>query len=208
MNTLSVLLSGENTPWMNSLAHAFQQNPNFGSVDIVAPPDTMAQAAKQQPDVLLWRPDVHDPALPVCDLIKQCPCLIPIAVVQNPNQLNLLELLKDGLCGCLPMRLRPRQIVSAVDMMVTEGLVCLPRFNAESFSHLLRNNFKHEDSSLDLLTGREREIFYLLADNNSNQEIAELLCLAESTVKSHLHNIFRKLGVRNRSGALIVLHHS
>lgn len=61
---------------------------------------------------------------------------------------------------------------------------------------------------MNILTNREQEILLLVTENYSNQEIAQQLCLAESTVKSHLHNIFRKLGVRNRSEALAHIFYS
>ena len=55
---------------------------------------------------------------------------------------------------------------------------------------------------LDPLTERELEILQLLADGYTNQEIAERLILVLGTVKAHNHNIFSKLGVRNRVQAI------
>ncbi|MGI5920312.1 MAG: response regulator transcription factor [Syntrophomonadaceae bacterium] len=54
---------------------------------------------------------------------------------------------------------------------------------------------------LDSLSNREREVLALLLNGAANQEIASQLCLAESTVKTHLHNIYHKIGVRNRKEA-------
>ena len=48
------------------------------------------------------------------------------------------------------------------------------------------------------LTPREREITKLIYEGKSNSEIAEELFISESTVKTHLYNIFRKAGVKNR----------
>ena len=53
------------------------------------------------------------------------------------------------------------------------------------------------------LTGREREIVNLVADGLRNKEIARRLDIAEGTVKVHLNNIYRKLGVDNRVGLLL-----
>lgn len=61
------------------------------------------------------------------------------------------------------------------------------------------------DSSVpvvEMLTEREQEILQLIADGLSNQEIAETLIVALGTVAKHTHNIFEKLGVRNRTQAL------
>jgi two-component system, NarL family, nitrate/nitrite response regulator NarL len=51
----------------------------------------------------------------------------------------------------------------------------------------------------DSLTTRERQIVLVLSDGLSNKEIARKLGLSEGTVKVHLHNIFGKLGIANRT---------
>jgi DNA-binding NarL/FixJ family response regulator len=52
---------------------------------------------------------------------------------------------------------------------------------------------------MEKLTLREREISTLVAQALSNKEIARKLGLTEGTVKVHLHNIFDKLGLQNRT---------
>jgi two-component system nitrate/nitrite response regulator NarL len=54
------------------------------------------------------------------------------------------------------------------------------------------------------LTERERQIMHLVSTGQSNKEIARQLSLTEGTVKVHLHNIFQKLAINNRT-ALAVL---
>ena len=53
------------------------------------------------------------------------------------------------------------------------------------------------------LSHREREVLHLLAEGNSNQEIADALFIAVATVKVHIRHIFKKLGVRSRTQAAI-----
>lgn len=53
-----------------------------------------------------------------------------------------------------------------------------------------------------VLTKREREVLALLASGATNAELADQLTLAESTVKSHVKHILRKLGASNRSTAI------
>ncbi|MCI5535040.1 MAG: helix-turn-helix transcriptional regulator [Lentihominibacter sp.] len=55
------------------------------------------------------------------------------------------------------------------------------------------------------LTPRERELMELIYAGMSNKEIAETLFLSESTVKTHIYNIFRKLEVKNRVGVICII---
>ena len=55
------------------------------------------------------------------------------------------------------------------------------------------------------LTLREREILSLAGKGLSNAEIAEQLCLSPHTIKSHIHNLLRKIGASNRAEAAYLL---
>ena len=55
------------------------------------------------------------------------------------------------------------------------------------------------------LTPREREFVELIYRGKSNKEIAEMLFLSESTVKTHIYNIFRKMEVRNRVSVISII---
>jgi two-component system nitrate/nitrite response regulator NarL len=57
---------------------------------------------------------------------------------------------------------------------------------------------------MNSLTSRENEIVFALAEGLSNKEVGRRLNISEGTVKVHLHNIYNKLGVKNRT-ALAVL---
>jgi len=63
------------------------------------------------------------------------------------------------------------------------------------------NNAHHRS----LLTKREREIFNLLIIEHSTRDIADKLSISEKTVRNHISNAIQKLGVSNRSQAIIEL---
>ena len=59
--------------------------------------------------------------------------------------------------------------------------------------------------SKGILTKREREVFNLLITNLTTREIASKLNISEKTVRNHISNVMRKLGVKGRSQAVIEL---
>ncbi|MGY3203055.1 helix-turn-helix domain-containing protein [Streptomyces sp. TE5632] len=61
-----------------------------------------------------------------------------------------------------------------------------------------------QDFDFDQLTDRERQVLALLADGPSNRVIARRLGIAERTVKAHLTNLMRKLGIQTRLEAALI----
>ena len=57
-------------------------------------------------------------------------------------------------------------------------------------------------SAIDKLTQRERDICHWLVNNKTSWEISQILDVSERTIKFHLANIFAKLHVTNRQGAI------
>ena len=59
---------------------------------------------------------------------------------------------------------------------------------------------------MNSLTSREREVVLALAEGLSNKGVGRRLNLSEGTVKVHLHNIYGKLGVKNRTSLVPIAH--
>jgi two-component system nitrate/nitrite response regulator NarL len=62
------------------------------------------------------------------------------------------------------------------------------------------------DDPLTTLTTRERQIILVLSEGITNKEIGRRLSVAEGTVKVHLHRIYRKLGITNRTALAVLAH--
>ena len=56
-----------------------------------------------------------------------------------------------------------------------------------------------QDRDLSVLTPRESEVLRLIARGLTNSEIASELCISKDTVKNHVSNMYRKLGVSDRT---------
>lgn len=194
-----ILICGEPIQWRENLIMAFK-NRNYG--EVIGDEDSIrliTAAGLLYPDVILWKPNSEIITNTISELIEACPLTLPIVIVENPNQYDIFELLRIGVRGCLPARLLPVQIASAVDLIVMGGVVCLPRIQGE-LAKCTKPAINQE--LYNHLTLRELQILSLISQRASNQEIADELFLSVSTVKTHLRNIYRKLEVRNRNEAV------
>jgi Response regulator containing a CheY-like receiver domain and an HTH DNA-binding domain len=63
---------------------------------------------------------------------------------------------------------------------------------------------QHETTRAETLTVREQDVYELIRDGRSNKQIAQALFVSEVTVKVHVRNILRKLGVRTRTEAAVL----
>lgn len=84
------------------------------------------------------------------------------------------------------------------------GEMWLSRKLAQQYiQHFRRKNGVKTSVTYKQLTKREQQIIKLLGNGSSNIEIAEKLYVSENTVKTHLHNVFRKIKAKNRLQALL-----
>ena len=112
--------------------------------------------------------------------------------------------LKAGARGYLLKDVSLDQLVDAIQTVASGGSLVQPAVTQRLLSGLerMQNDFTSLDRP-DPLTERETEILRLMAGGYSNKEIANSLGVAEGTVKNHVSNILSKLGVRDRTRAVL-----
>jgi DNA-binding NarL/FixJ family response regulator len=112
--------------------------------------------------------------------------------------------IRAGASGFLLKNVKPAELVDAIRLVAAGNTLLGP-----SVTRRLLERFAQSEPKLDgralvsALTDREREILVLIASGRSNAEIAGELFVTETTVKSHVSSILRKLGVRDRVQAVI-----
>ncbi|WP_395788691.1 response regulator [Aquimonas sp.] len=116
----------------------------------------------------------------------------------------VLQGIKLGARGFLLKDVSLEQLVDAVQTVAAGGSLVQPVVTQRLLSGLerMQNDFTSLDRP-DPLTERETEILRLMAGGYSNKEIANSLGVAEGTVKNHVSNILSKLGVRDRTRAVL-----
>ncbi|KAG1255394.1 hypothetical protein G6F65_016658 [Rhizopus arrhizus] len=179
-------------------------------IEVVAEAGDGRQAVElipqMRPDVVLM--DMRMPvmsgleALQVLSRQEQLPPTI-ILTTFDDDQLVLAGL-KAGAKGYLLKDVTLAQLVGAIRTVADGGSLVQPAVTQRLLSGLehMRNEFVSLDRP-DPLTDRETEILRLMASGFSNKEIANSLGVAEGTIKNHVSNILSKLGVRDRTRAVL-----
>ncbi len=106
----------------------------------------------------------------------------------------LFEALKAGASGYVLKRAADTDLLAAIEA-VERGE---PFLTPEAQQALIKDVLDRGDSREADLTPREEEVVKLVAEANTNKEIAALLGLSEKTVENHRSNAMRKLGMRDR----------
>ena len=112
--------------------------------------------------------------------------------------------IKAGAKGFLLKDVSLEELVGAIKTVAQGGSMVKPAVSQRLLKGL--ENMQTDFSSLDRpdpLTERETEILRLMAGGYSNKEIANSLGVAEGTVKNHVSNILSKMGVRDRTRAVL-----
>ena len=125
---------------------------------------------------------------------------VPILVVSaNEDPLVMREVIEFGASGFLPKSTPVAEIGAAVAAILAGG-IWLPE--AASAAYLDESESQLAQGIAEL-TPQQRRVLMLLTEGKPNKQIAFELAVTEATVKAHLSQIFRKLGVRSRTQAVI-----
>ncbi|MBN8482852.1 MAG: response regulator transcription factor [Xanthomonadales bacterium] len=158
------------------------------------------------PDVVLL--DMRMPGMSGLDVLNALATAgkLPPTIILTTFDDDQLVLagLKAGARGYLLKDVSLDQLVDAVKVVAGGGSLVAPVVTQRLLSGLerMQNDFTSLDRP-DPLTERETEILRLMAGGYSNKEIANSLGVAEGTVKNHVSNILSKLGVRDRTRAVL-----
>ncbi len=120
----------------------------------------------------------------------------------------IFRAMKLGACGYIIKTMASAQLIHAMDE-VTAGKIYLPTALTSRFFEHFQRSFKEDTAAtsaenlLNYLTAREEEVLDLLTNGNNYKGIAGKLFISETTVKTHVNNIFQKLQVNDRTQAVL-----
>lgn len=168
--------------------------------------EALALMASTQPQVVLL--DVRMPKLTGIDVLRAARTRFPevgiILLTTFDEDAVVLEAVRLGAQGFLLKDVSLEQLESAVRTVASGGSLILPVVTERVLRGLEKEPTTFESAEMpDPLTPREREVLRLIAAGFSNREIAEASGTAEGTVKNQASSILSKLGVRDRTRAVL-----
>jgi DNA-binding NarL/FixJ family response regulator len=162
--------------------------------------------ARLHPDVVLM--DVRMPRLDGLDATRRLlsrpdPPRVLVLTTFDRNDW-VYEALRAGAGGFLLKDVRARALVDAVRAVAAGDRIVAPAITRRFIEdYLERHGVPEPDPDDHGLTEREREVLRLIARGRSNAEIAEDLFLGVSTVKTYVNRLLTKLGLRDRTQAVV-----
>jgi DNA-binding NarL/FixJ family response regulator len=165
----------------------------------------LAQLAQQPVDVLVC--DIRMPRLDGISLVRRlrgAGSTQPVLILTTFDDHQLfMDALAAGANGFLLKDVSLEKLIQAVETVAAGGFIAEPRLVSQVSTGI-------EDAppaDPELLSRKEREVLKLVAGGLSNREIAEVIHLAEGTVKNHVSNILTKLNCRDRTQAVLYAIH-
>jgi DNA-binding NarL/FixJ family response regulator len=186
------------------------------TIDVVGEADdgrvAITRARELRPDVVLM--DVRMPDLDgiaaTRDVLAVSPELKVIILTTFEQDDYIFGALRAGASGFLLKRTRPEDLIAAIHTVAAGDSLLSPSVTRKVIDRMAEQPAPDASSGerLTVLTPREREVLELVARGLSNGEIAQAFVIEESTVKTHVKRILRKLHVRDRVQAVIFAYES
>lgn len=172
--------------------------------------EAVAVTRRQRPDVLLL--DIEMPRLDGLAAARKlladpAPPRIVMLTTFGSDE-NLHAALRTGVSGFLLKSSPPEQLVEAVRVAAAGDGLIDPAVTLRVIASFAAQPVLSPPPELATLTARELDVLRLLTRGLSNREIAAASRVGEATVRSHVAQILRKLGVRDRLQAVVVAYES
>ncbi|HSZ86112.1 MAG TPA: response regulator transcription factor [Puia sp.] len=164
--------------------------------------EAMLQIPKLQPDIAIM--DINLPGINGIECIRQlrekniATQYMMFTVYENDEK--VFEALKAGASGYLLKNTNLAQISESLKQLYNGGSPM-----SANIARKLVNMFQKDENSIEnlkVLSNRENEILQLLSTGLLYKEIAEKLFISVNTVRQHIHKIYEKLHVQNRTEAI------
>ncbi len=206
MDPIRVLIVDDHPLFRDGMRALLSADPDTEPVgEATTGAEALALAAELQPDVVLM--DLKMPGLGGIDatrrILHTSPTTRILVVTMFEDDHSVFAALRAGARGYVLKGANPDEVLRAIRVVSGGEAIFSPAIATrliDFFGSLRPEALPH---TFPQLTDREREILDLIAQGQSNTEIARRLALSAKTVANHVSNIFSKLQVADRAQAML-----
>lgn len=200
METIKILIADDHDLIHNGIINILRPFKRYSVVGkAINGEDAIEKAQELQPDIILM--DISMPILNGIEATRRITAALPdikiLALTQHEEKEYVLEMLKAGSSGYLLKNSSKKEFVDAIESVLAGNKIYSAEISEQLIDDLLNplnETDKHTEGDIPL-TKREVEIIQKIADDMSNQEIADNLHISLRTVETHRRNLMQKLNV-------------
>ncbi len=166
--------------------------------------EAVSLASDASPDVILM--DMRMPRMDgaaAITALSEAGIHVPVIILTTfDDHEQVLTAIRAGAKGYLLKDVSLENLVDAIESVAAGETMIQPSIT-ENLLRGISTQPSGDDAPAEDLTRRETEVIRLMAGGYSNREIAQALSKSEGTIKNHVSNILAKLGVRDRTRAVL-----
>lgn len=199
--TIKILLVDDHTIVRQGLARLLEEQPDLKVVgEATNGQIAVEQSMELKPDIVIM--DIAMPRMNGIEAAKRIRKHLPgtkvLILSMYSHEHYIHELLEAGISGYLLKDASGRDIIKAVHSAMKNETFLSPSISKKLVKTYLSPNKTMAKAELyKQLSNREREVFQLIAEGHSTRQIADMLCVSISTVKSHRAKIMEKLDINS-----------
>src|SRR5437879_5905403 len=168
-------------------------------------PEALEMVEKKQPDIVLM--DIRLPGMDgiACtrQIKKNHPEVTVLVLSMYDDESHVLEAFNAGANGYLSKLLSAQDLVRAIETVHQEGYLIPGNIMTRLMGGIRKLDLAAMEDANGVVTKSELRVLASLVQGRSNKQIAEEIFVSEKTVKNHLNHLFKKLGVKNRTEAVV-----
>src|SRR6266849_2849675 len=212
--TIGIVVADDHEVVRAGFAALLDTQPDFTVLDTAADGAEAVQACRdRRPDVVLM--DVRMPGLDGIEATRLLTSIDsgPRVLILTTFDLDeyVYDALRAGASGFLLKDVTAERLFDAVRVIAAGEALLAPsvtRRLISEFARLRPSTAAPSEAELATLTPRETQVLRLIAEGLSNPEIATQLVVTAETVKTHVSRVLRKLGLRDRTQAVVSAYES
>jgi two-component system nitrate/nitrite response regulator NarL len=162
--------------------------------------EALVKARELKPDIVLM--DINMPrmnGLAVTELLrKDCPDVRILVLSIHNNREYIFRIIQAGAHGYISKEAAPEELMKAIESVYDGEPFFSPEIARAALNQIVSSGGKKEPFAQ--LTGREREVLVLIAEGQSNKEIASKLGIGVRTIETHRERIMRRLDIHSVAG--------